>query len=186
MAATGEDQLINDETVFTFDEPEGMFWVEILSAVEEQVWRDDVRVRKSFPALRVTTYEGGRNVSENRRFITLKGRRYSIDEVHVWHDGYKPPHDWAGDHRNHHSIGLVTAAGAPLDWKSPVRHKLREIEWSVRGMFVALHPGWTRTSLRLGLAQRVRQATEEAATHRGKADAAEAVAVKLHAELEAM
>jgi hypothetical protein len=176
---------LDDETVFRYDEPEGMFWVEILSAVEEEEWQHDRRVRKAFPVLRVTTYEGGRILSENRRHITLRGRKYSIDEVHVWR-GYDPPHDWGSDHRNHYSKMFENEAGTPLDWKSPVRDKLRAIEHRVRDRFVAEHPEWARTSLRRRVAWQVQHATEEAAMHRAKAQAADAVAAKLLAELEAM
>lgn len=176
---------LDDTTVFEFEEPEGKFWVEILSAVEDTVWEDDLRVHKAFPVLRVTTYEGGRNVEENRRFITLRGRKYSIDQVHVWR-GYKPPHDWGSDHRNHHAKYFETEAGTPLDWKSPVRDKLRAIEYRVRDRFVAEHPEWQRTSLRRRVGWQIEQATGEAAMHRRKAEAADAVAAKLLADLEAM
>jgi hypothetical protein len=176
---------LDDTTVFEFEEPEGKFWVEILSAVEEEVWEDNVRVRKLFPVLRVTTYEGGRILSESRRCISLRGRKYSIDEVHVWR-GYEPPHDWGSDHRNHYSKMFETEAGLPLDWKSPVRHKLRAIEHRVRDRFVAEHPGWQRASLRRRVAWQIEQATGEAAMHRTKAEAADKVAAKLVADLQTL
>ena len=176
---------MDDTTAFEFEEPEGKFWVEILSAVEEDVWEDTGRMRKAFPVLRVTTYENAQITDENRRHVTLRGRKYSIDQVHVWR-GYDPPHDWGTDHRNYYCKYLETEAGASLDWKSPVRDKLRAIEQRVRDAFVAEHPEWQRTSLRRRVAWQVWQATNEAAMHRTKADAADAVAAKLQAELEAM
>jgi hypothetical protein len=185
MAAAMGRKILDEATVFEFREPEGTFWVEILSAVEEDVWENDVRVRKLFPVLRVTTYEGARVQSENRRCITLRGRKYSIDEVHLWR-GYDPPHDWGSDHRNFYCKYQETEAGASLDWRSPVRDKLRAIEHRVRDTFVAQHPEWQRTSLRRRVAWQVEQATDEAKVHRAKAGAADAVAVKLLAELEAM
>ena len=175
----------DEETVFTLDQPEGVFWVEILSAVEEDVWEDSGRVRKVFPALRITTYEGGGNASENRRFITLRGRKYSIDDVHVWR-GYDPPQDWGSDHRTYYSKMFETEAGTPLDWKSPVRDKLRAIENRVRDAFVADHPEWTRTSLRRRVAWQVRHAQDEAASHRARAEAADAVAARLLADLRGL
>jgi len=176
---------LDDITVFEVEEPEGRFWVEILSAVEEEVWEGNVRVSKRLPALRVTTYQEARNVSENRRFITLRGRKYSIDDVYLWR-GYEPPHDWSTDHRNHHSKYYETESGTPLDWKSPVRDKLRAIEHRVRDRFVAENPEWARTSLRRRVAWQVQQATDEAALHRTKAQAADAVAAKLRIDLESL
>ena len=177
--------MTNDETVFKYEEPEGTFWVEILSAIEDEVWENDTRVRKLFPTLRVTTYENAQVVSENRRFVRLRGRQYSIDGVHVWR-GYEPPSDWGSDHRVYYSKHLETEAGASLDWRSPVREKLRELERQVRDMFVATHPEWQRISLRRRVAWQAERATEEAVMHRRKAEAADAVAAKHLAELEAL
>ena len=176
---------MDDTTVFEFEEPEGTFWVEILSAVEEEVWEGNARLRKRFPVLRVTTYKGGQTLSENRQCVTLRGRKYSIDEVHVWR-GYEPPNDWGTDHRNHYSKHFETESGTPLDWKSPVRHKLRAIEHRVRDRFVAENPEWARTSLRRRVAWQVQSATDEAAMHRRKAQAADAVAAKLLHDLETL
>ncbi|MFG1602864.1 hypothetical protein [Actinoplanes sp. NPDC049265] len=176
---------MDENTLFKLDETEGTFWVEILSAVEEDVWEDDRRVRKTFPVLRVTTYADAQITAENRRYIALRGRKYSIDEVHVWR-GYEPPHDWGSDHRTHYAKYFETEAGTPLDWRSPVRDKLRAIEYRVRDRFVAEHPEWQRTSLRRRVVWQIEQATNEAAMHRRKAEAADAVAAKLLAGLEAM
>lgn len=176
---------MDETTIFEIEQPEGMFWVEILSAVEEQEWQDTRRVSKLSPVLRITTYADAKITDENRRHVTLRGRKYSIDTIHVWR-GHQPPHDWGSDHRNYYCKYFQTEAGAPLDWKSPVREKLRAIENRVRDAFVADYPQWQRTSLRRRVGWQVKQATEEAAMHRRNADAADAVAAKLLAELEAM
>jgi hypothetical protein len=98
----------------------------------------------------------------------------------------RPAERLGSDHRNYHSKYLETEAGASLDWRSPVRDKLRAIEHRVRDKFVAEHPEWQRTSLRRRVAWQVQHATEEATMHRRRADAADAVAAKLLAELERM
>jgi hypothetical protein len=177
---------MSDETTYVFDEPEGRVWVQVLSAVDDSGRRlDGTPVSYRHPAMRVTTYRDGQSVTGNRDFVTLRGRRYSFDEVYSW-EVYERSSRWAWNHRTHSGRGLATEGGAELDWRSPVREKLRAIETRVRDRFVAEHPEWERISVRLRLVELVRQAEDRAANLRMQADVQQVAAEKFRAELAAL
>ena len=175
-----------EQTVFEYDEPEGKVWVTVLAAIEDQEHRDGRRVTVTFPTLRISTFADGLNHGdENQRHVTLRGRKYSIDSVQVRRN-YGEGREWSSDHRTYHSKGLLNEAGSALDWKSPVRDRLRDIEARVRDRFAEDHPQWTVTSQRLRLAWMIRHADDEARSLRHRADQEQANADKLRAELASL
>jgi hypothetical protein len=160
--------------------------VQVLPAVDDSGRRlDGTPVSYRHPAMRVTTSRDGESVTGHREFVTLRGRRYSLDEVYVW-EVYELSSRWGGSHRTHSGRGFQTEGGAPLDWRNPTRLKLRAIEMRVRDRFVAEHPEWERISVRLRLAELVHQAEDRAANLRMQADVQQVAAEKFRAELAAL
>jgi hypothetical protein len=177
---------MSEETTYVYDEPEGRVWVQVLSAVDDSGRRlDGTPVSYRHPALRVTTYRDGVSVTGNRSFVTLRGRRYSFDEVYS-REVYQTTSRWGGNHRTQSGRGLETEGGEALDWRSPTRLKLRAIETRVRDRFVADHPEWQRISVRLRLAELIRQAEDKAVNLRMQADVQQVAAEKFRAELDAL
>lgn len=141
----------------TYELPEGRLHVDVLAAIEREDYHGGERRTLVLPTLRVTTYTG----YDHTEFVTLRGKRYSIDHIHV----KAPPEwvaEWTTDSRDYMQRYTKTEAGNSLDWQSPSGAKLSLLERQVRDRFAAEHPEWERVSETMRLDYLIRHAEDEA------------------------
>jgi len=177
-----ERETVNDATMFEYKEPEGTLFAEILPAITKWTWDGDERIADFRPALRVTTWvEGG---IENRGLVSLRGRRYAINEVHQWR-GDAAAGEWVSGYHLNNSV-YEYLSREPVPSKSPVNAKLRAISCRVRDAFVAQHPTWLNASRRRGVVKLLQDALDRAASLRRAAEERDAEAARLVDLLDAM
>lgn len=161
--------------------PEGVVFVRILRAVEEEEYQDGVRVKVVRPALLVSTFKDAVNygADPDRGVVTYRGRKYSIDRAYAFgHDRF------LYDSRHHYDKGYQNEAGDPIDWKAGSRRALDEITERARDMFVESCPEWVRLSERLRIEADLSSAETEATELARKAQVAEARAAALRSRLD--
>lgn len=141
-----------------YELPEGRVYVDVLAAIERDDYCEGERRRLVLPALRVTTYTG----YDHTEFLTLRGKRYSIDHIHVKTPPEWKAADWTTDSVDYMQRYTKTEAGNSLDWRSPTGARLSLLEQRVRDRFVAEHPEWERVSRTLRLDYQIRHAQDEA------------------------
>lgn len=159
-----------------YTEPEGTVWVEIAPALIDTFHAaGNGTVTEAYPVVRITTYPG--TTYGDRRFVSLRGRRYSIDSVYAYADSR-----WRRDIRLY-SKGLMQESGNQVTFPSAVWDRLRAIEERVLARFTTGHPGWACESRRLQAARALSDAEGELGRQRGELAAAEAAVEAARAAL---
>lgn len=171
--------------IFRLDEPEGVFYVRILPAYEDESRVNDGRVTVEIPSLRVSTFVNADRWNGERGLVKVKGKLYSIDDPWSFgaagHEG-----DWHSSFRKYSGSGRRTEAGADLGWRSPTRDTLRKLSARVRDRFVADHPEWAKESVRIRLAADLALAIRYADDLRVQAAQHDKIAADLQKRLDAL
>lgn len=168
----------------------GDVFVRVVSAVEES-WHDSERgnVSEVFPVLIVSTYpfDRGARRDEKGTGVKYRGRTYHVEESQKPTRFRSESRDgWISDHKTYYTRGMSSEAGNPVDWKSPMRDRLRELVAAARDAYVAENPEWATESKRIRLRWMIESADRARDSALSEAERARVLAVKLQAEYDAL
>lgn len=159
---------------YSYDEPEGVVYVDITPAYRETAVTTG-KLATELPTLRVSTY--GDSYADCR-YLTMRGRRYSVEELFADNG-----HRWVPV-PNAYQKGLRNECGLPVNDRTQrgVYRQLQDLVYRVRDRFAAEHPEWRQVSLRLGVEADLARAEDKAARLAAELEAARARVAELRTD----